>query len=67
MTWTLREGRWRHRALWKKCILGRGHASAKAQGCNLLGMFEKKAWGPSELGVWEEADGVREGKVEIGR
>lgn len=28
-------------------------------------MFEKKAQGPSELGVWKEVDGVREGKAEM--
>ena len=42
-----------------------GTASTKPQGCNWLGTFEKKAEG-SELSMWEEVDGVREGKVEVG-
>lgn len=39
--------------IWNKCILGRGHSGANPKGCNLLGMFEKKAQGPSELGLWK--------------
>ena len=65
MTWTLRTsggdpGHSGTSAFWAE-----GTASAKPQGCNLLGMFEKKAQGPSELGVWKEVDGVREGKAEM--